>query len=144
MAQHRGIERRLAATVSETLEELPRIAADQVSFDVTGLGEVYEDIQRQLVDDLLMTYATCVGAVFVMVWIGFRRFTMALILMLPNLMPAVIVLGLIAWIGVRLDVGSVITASIALGIAVDDTLHNDGCNPSRSRACHGLIPFANR
>lgn len=121
--QHRGIERRLAATVSETLEELPRIAADQVSFDVTGLGEVYEDIQRQLVDDLFMTYATCVGAVFVMVWIGFRRFTMALILMLPNLMPAVIVLGLIAWIGVRLDVGSVITASIALGIAVDDTLH---------------------
>ncbi len=43
--------------------------------------------------------------------------------MIPNVLPAVGVLGALSLCGVELDVGSVMTASIALGVAVDDTLH---------------------
>ena len=43
--------------------------------------------------------------------------------MLPNIFPIIVVFGTMAWIGVLCDVGTMMTASVALGIAVDDTVH---------------------
>jgi hypothetical protein len=43
--------------------------------------------------------------------------------MLPNVLPIVMVFGGMGWLGVDVDVGSMMTASIALGVAVDDTIH---------------------
>ena len=43
--------------------------------------------------------------------------------MLPNLMPVILVFGLLSWSGLKVDIGTMITASVALGIAVDGTLH---------------------
>ena len=46
-----------------------------------------------------------------------------LLAMVPNLIPIVVTLGLMGWVGVSLNVTTVMIASIALGIAVDDTIH---------------------
>jgi len=43
--------------------------------------------------------------------------------MIPNLMPCFLVLGGMGLVGMNLGIGSIMTASVALGIAVDDTLH---------------------
>jgi len=43
--------------------------------------------------------------------------------MLPNLFPVVVIFGAMGWMGVLIDVGSMMTASVALGVAVDDTMH---------------------
>lgn len=52
-----------------------------------------------------------------------RRVSAGLISMIPNVMPCVAVLGCMGLLGVQLEIGSIMTASVALGIAVDDTLH---------------------
>jgi hypothetical protein len=46
-----------------------------------------------------------------------------LLAMVPNILPCVGVLGLMGIINVPLEIGSILTASVALGVAVDDTLH---------------------
>jgi predicted RND superfamily exporter protein len=43
--------------------------------------------------------------------------------MIPNILPPVCVFGLLGWLGRPLDVGGMMTASVALGISVDDTAH---------------------
>ena len=43
--------------------------------------------------------------------------------MLPNLFPAVVTFGLMGLLAMPVDIGAMMTASVALGIAVDDTLH---------------------
>lgn len=43
--------------------------------------------------------------------------------MIPNLFPIMIVFGLMGLLGVPVRISAVLTASAALGIAVDDTLH---------------------
>jgi predicted RND superfamily exporter protein len=43
--------------------------------------------------------------------------------MLPNVLPIFMVFGGMGLLGVDVDVGSMMTASIALGVAVDDTIH---------------------
>jgi predicted RND superfamily exporter protein len=46
-----------------------------------------------------------------------------LLTMIPNLLPVGLVFGLVSWGGLAVDIGTMITASVALGIAVDGTLH---------------------
>jgi len=58
--------------------------------------------------------------------------------MIPNLFPVVVVFGMMGWLGILVDVGSMMTASVALGVAVDDTIHyltwfRDGMAEGRSR-----------
>ena len=43
--------------------------------------------------------------------------------MIPNVFPTLLMFGALGWLEVPLDIGMVMTASVALGIAVDDTLH---------------------
>ena len=43
--------------------------------------------------------------------------------MLPNLIPIITVLGLMGWIGIHIDMFTMLIGSIAIGITVDDTVH---------------------
>ena len=46
--------------------------------------------------------------------------------MLPNAFPIIIVFGMMGHLapyGIKVDIGSMMTASVAMGIAVDDTIH---------------------
>ena len=41
----------------------------------------------------------------------------------PNMFPIVVVFGALGWLGIKVDIGIMMTASVALGVAVDDTIH---------------------
>ncbi|MBW2732652.1 MAG: MMPL family transporter [Deltaproteobacteria bacterium] len=53
----------------------------------------------------------------------FRSLSAGLIAMVPNLLPVITGLGLMGWLGISLDASTVMIATIALGVAVDDTVH---------------------
>jgi multidrug efflux pump subunit AcrB len=68
-----------------------------------------------------------------------------LISMLPNVFPVFLVFGTMGHLGVLVDIGSMMTASVALGIAVDNTIHfltwfRDGIRMGLSR--HEAIEMA--
>jgi predicted RND superfamily exporter protein len=42
---------------------------------------------------------------------------------IANLLPLLLILGLMGWLGIPVDIASVMIASVALGIVVDDTIH---------------------
>ena len=46
-----------------------------------------------------------------------------MISMLPNVFPVIIVFGFMGHWGIEVDIGSMMTASVAMGVAVDDTIH---------------------
>ncbi len=48
---------------------------------------------------------------------------LGLLSMLPNLVPVIVTLGLMGWLGMPLDAFTLLIGSIALGLAVDDTTH---------------------
>ena len=93
------------------------------SFYVTGLPLLFEQIEQQFIEDLLITYLGGLFLITLAVLAVLRNIIDALVAMIPNVLPATVVLGGLSFAGVELDVGSIMTASIALGVAVDDTLH---------------------
>jgi predicted RND superfamily exporter protein len=52
-----------------------------------------------------------------------RNFAAGVISMFPNIFPPLVVFGWMGWRGMPIEIGSVMTASISMGIAVDDTIH---------------------
>ena len=43
--------------------------------------------------------------------------------MIPNVFPVLVVFGLMCHRGIEIDIGTMMTASVAMGVAVDDTIH---------------------
>jgi predicted RND superfamily exporter protein len=72
-----------------------------------------------LVKSLSLTLVLIIAAMsllFLSAKVGF----MAIV---PNLFPIVISFGLMGWLGIELSVATSLIASIAIGLAVDDTIH---------------------
>jgi predicted RND superfamily exporter protein len=72
---------------------------------------------------LAVSFSTAFLLITPVMMLMVRSFRLGLAIMLPNLLPVTLVFGLVAWLGWGLDIASILTASVALGIAVDDTLH---------------------
>lgn len=51
------------------------------------------------------------------------NFAGGMVSMLPNLFPILLIFGWMGHFSIEVDIGSMMTASVALGVAVDDTIH---------------------
>jgi predicted RND superfamily exporter protein len=72
---------------------------------------------------LFESLATAFLLIAVVMMIVLRSPTAGLISMVPNLLPVIVIFGMMGWTNILVDVGSMMTASVALGVAVDDTIH---------------------
>jgi predicted RND superfamily exporter protein len=89
----------------------------------TGVVPIVYKAQRMLLDSLIQsTFWSIVTITPLLMWIA-RSISAGSVAMLPNVLPILMVFGGMGWLGVEVDVGSMMTASIALGVAVDDTIH---------------------
>ncbi len=89
----------------------------------TGMVPVVYKTQHELLiglqESLLMSFVTIAATMMFVL----RSFTAGFLAMLPNVFPIVIVFGFMGIAGILVDVGTMMTASVALGIAVDNTIH---------------------
>lgn len=90
---------------------------------LSGLMPLVHEIQRQLLRDLFVSFLTAFGLILVVMTLVQAGILSGLLSMIPNVFPALLLFGGMGWAGHPLDIGSIMTASIAMGIAVDDTLH---------------------
>jgi predicted RND superfamily exporter protein len=85
----------------------------------TGVFLLYANMLNSLIESQRDTFAMVVAAIFAMLLILFRSPILAAIVLLPQVLPAVAVLGAMGWLGVPLDLVTVMIASIAMGVGID-------------------------
>ena len=128
---------RLSARVIESMDGLNRknlidevkndliqnfnLSEDQ--FYLSGISVIYNNLLQSLFQSLIGSLTIVFSAIFLMFIILFRSFYMALIAMIPNLLSAASVLGIIGWSGIPIDIMTVTVAAISIGIGVDNTIH---------------------
>jgi predicted RND superfamily exporter protein len=96
---------------------------DSVRLEYTGLTPIMHQTQITLLRDLGYSFLTAFLLITpLMMWIT-RSWRGGLLVMIPNVLPVTIVFGMMGWMGFSLDIAGILTASVAMGIAVDDTLH---------------------
>ncbi|QDS97582.1 efflux RND transporter permease subunit [Adhaeretor mobilis] len=89
----------------------------------TGMVPVVYKTQRQLLKSLRESIGWATLLIAGVMMVVLRSPMAGLISMIPNVFPIVMVFGALGWLGIKVDIGIMMTASVALGVAVDDTVH---------------------
>lgn len=118
--------KRLQAAVDPVVADYQRDrdgADAELSVVYTGIVPLIYKAQRMLLNDLTTSFFSAFGLIAVVMQVLMKGLRSGLLSMLPNTFPAIVVFGLMGWLGWNVDIGAMITASVAMGIAVDDTIH---------------------
>ena len=132
-----GNELRFSIRVFESDRKLRRskllnqIRADLIErFDLTddqihltGMLVLYNNMLQSLFRSQILTLGAVFLAICVMFLVLFRSIRMTVAAIIPNLVSAILVLGLMGWFGIPLDLMTITIAAITVGIGVDDTIH---------------------
>ena len=94
-----------------------------VTVRFTGFPLLYIDMDRYLVRSQILSFALVLGVLLLLLAALYRSLTVGLLAMIPNVLPIAVVLGLMGWLGIPLEGSTIMIASIAIGIGVDDTIH---------------------
>ncbi len=99
------------------------IPPDSVEAVYTGLVPLVYKAQRSLLDGLILGFISDFILITIVMMIAVRDWSAGLILALPSIFPAVVIFGLMGWLGIIVDIGAVMAPSVALGVTVDDVVH---------------------
>jgi uncharacterized protein len=113
---------------NEMLQEIQRHIAEDMGFGaeqvrLSGMMVLYNNMLQGLFRSQIMTLGVVFGAIMLMLLVLFRSWRFSVLGIVPNLLSAALVLGLMGWARISLDLMTVTIAAITIGIGVDNTIH---------------------
>ena len=141
----------------ELLEKIQRDITSELGFakadvTVTGLLVLYNNMLQSLFKSQISTLGVVMLGIAAMFLFLFRSFVLSVIGIVPNLMGALVVLGIMGWLDIPLDMMTITIAAITIGIAVDNGIHyiyrfreeygHNGDYVKTLHICHGSIGTA--
>ncbi len=90
---------------------------------VNGQTAMFAYMQRDVTDTLIYSLSLAILLVSFVMLVIFKKIKLIWIFILPNILPVMLVVGLMGWIGINIDIGVAIAGAIIIGVAVDDTIH---------------------
>ena len=96
---------------------------EKKQINLTGMLVLYNNMLQSLFQSQILTIGVVFLAIMLMFMILFRSIKISAIAIIPNLVAAAFVLGLMGWLDIHLDIMTITIAAITIGIAVDDTIH---------------------
>jgi predicted RND superfamily exporter protein len=98
-----------------------QLAEDPVHF--TGLTPLLKNAQQEIFDGFWQSFTAACLTISIVMILSLRSIVAGVIAMIPNIIPIWLVFGGVGFLGMPVDIGMMMTGSIALGISVDCTFH---------------------
>lgn len=113
---------------NQMLQEIERHLEEDLGYgaenvNLSGMMVLYNNMLQGLFRSQILTLGVVFGAIMVMFLVLFRSVRYSALGILPNLLSAALVLGLMGWARIPLDLMTVTIAAITIGIGVDNTIH---------------------
>ena len=115
------VRNELLENIRSGLQQEFDLSSEQVQ--LTGMFVLYNNMLLSLFDSQILTLSLVLGVIFIMFIILFRSLKLAILGILPNILAASAVLGLMGWMNIPLDMMTITIAAISVGIGVDNTIH---------------------
>jgi predicted RND superfamily exporter protein len=90
---------------------------------LTGTTFLYNLMNKYLLESQINGFSLAFLSVIGVLFIAFRSAKYGGLSIIANLLPIIFIIGIMGWFGITLNTGTVMVASVALGIAADDTIH---------------------
>ena len=130
-------EARINLRVKDSLRDLRRKELlEQIHYDlinkfdfpeskleITGLLVLYNNMLQSLFRSQILTLGVVMIGIALMLLILFQSVSLAIIGIIPNILSAAIILGLMGLLNIPLDMMTITIAAITIGIAVDNAIH---------------------
>lgn len=114
---------RIAALIHDLEQYLEQHPVAGAEIQITGIGLLWIKMAEYIAESQLWGYLLAFSIITLILCLAFRSLKVGLLAMIPNLFPVILVLGLMGWNGIHLDYFRLLLATVAIGIAVDDTVH---------------------
>lgn len=113
--------------LKDVLEELETYMAGRLpknlQFGITGEHILVNSASDSMSVGQAQSLGLLIFAIFIIMSILFMNWKAGLISIIPNLVPILLLFGVMGIFGITLNAGTVMVAAIAIGIALDDTIH---------------------
>ncbi len=113
----------LREVIEPMLEQCRAANVEGVHATYTGLVPLVYRTQHALMENLFESLVMAFALIAVVMMAVLKSPRSGLLSMIPNMFPVVVIFGIMGWIHLLVDIGTMMTASVALGVAVDDTIH---------------------
>ena len=100
-----------------------KLGFDSESYFLTGVLVLYNNMLQSLFASQILSLGFVMVGIGLMFMILFKSVLLSFIGIIPNLLAATFVLGLMGLIDLPLDMMTITIAAIAIGIAVDNSIH---------------------
>lgn len=94
-----------------------------LDYKVTGTAHLIDLNNQSLVDNMVLDLMLSVFVVGLIMAFIYKSWKMFFLTIIPNVIPLVLVAGIMGYIGIPIKISTSIVFNIAFGIAVDDTIH---------------------
>lgn len=106
------------ARIREWAEQHPGMPAEPTGSIILLNGTTDDVVWGQV-----KSVTVALAVIFIVMSLLFLSAKVGFIAMLPNIVPVMFFFGILGWSNIMLNIGTSIIAAIALGIAVDNTIH---------------------
>ncbi|RLS35081.1 MAG: RND transporter [Planctomycetota bacterium] len=130
------IRREDVASKGETFNELKALVADMPEVTLTGITPLVEQAQVTIFQGFKESFSSSFVLIALVSLCALRSVKLTFWGMVPNITPIMFIFGLIGWSGASIDIGMMMTGSIAFGMSVDATFHLLFAYQEASRAGH--------
>jgi predicted RND superfamily exporter protein len=123
----RASERQSSHEKRRIIEQVERIAAEEFpGAEVTGFFVLLTHLIDSIIQDQWWTFAVATAAIFLMMAYVFRSLRLALVSLVPNVLPIMMVMGAMGWLadfGFKINMGSAMIAAVSIGMSIDSSIH---------------------
>jgi uncharacterized protein len=113
----------IGATISEIQKAADEIMGPEIKASVTGDLVLVSSQTEMLIRDQVKSIFIAAILITMLMMIQLRSVLLGLICLVPNIPPVAAVFGLMGWFGISLDMVTVFAATVAVGLAVDNSIH---------------------
>lgn len=109
----------------ECFTKLLKVCRDDLSKEtfITGLSHLMTQITHAVVSTSFRATLWSAVISLAMLWFALRNLPLAVLAFAPTLFAVGLVLGVMGWIGVKIDMSTALVAGVAIGLSVDDAVH---------------------
>lgn len=100
-----------------------RTFPDDVDMEYTGVVTLYKNMGDYITLSQIRSFLFALLTITVVMMFTFRSVRYGLLSLIPNVWPIMLTLGFMGWKGIWLEPPTAMVAAVAIGIAVDDTIH---------------------
>lgn len=120
----RSSERQSSQNKRRLIDDVRQISRQHFpKAQVTGFFVLLANLIESVVRDQWKTFAVAAVGIVATMAMALQSVRLAVVATVPNVLPILLVMGLMGWAGQRINMGAAMIAAVSIGLSVDSSIH---------------------